>query len=516
MVESFAELKEQFLKLWTGLDKKTKIIIGASIIATIIAIFILVNWASQPEYKVLFNNLSNKDAGVIVEKLKEKQVSYKLENKGSVILVPSQKAHQLRLELAGDGLPTGGVTGFELFDQTQIGTTDFQQKVNYNRALSGELSRTIKQFENISYARVQITPAQNSIYKEQSKPAKASVFLKLNGYQDISKNQVQSIANLVASSVKGLKANKVTIVDTAGNLLSAKLDNQDESSKSNYDQLETQDKFEEEIEQDLNVMLTKVLGINNFVVKVNAKLNFDQRSINKTEYEPVVDDQGIARSKQVKEESEEGTSSQPEGVPGTTSNLPQYKVDNKKQQSRESSESVVNYEINKKIEKYVQSPGALERLSVSVIVNQELKQENKESITEAVSAAVGYNEQRGDEIKVVGMKFDNSLQKKTDQAIAAEEAEQRSFLYTLAAIVGALILVVVFLLYRNRESDETEEIEPGQEIDYVAGDGTEEYAATEEMDSEESELQKAQREIRNLTQEQPEEIAELIKSWMDE
>ncbi|GAB6137658.1 flagellar basal-body MS-ring/collar protein FliF [Halanaerobaculum tunisiense] len=515
MVDSWAEFKEQIQQLWTGLDKKTKIIIGISVVTTIIAIAILVSWASQPAYEVLFNNLSNKDAGAIVEKLKEQQVDYKLENQGSAILVPQQNVHQLRLELANDGLPAGGTTGFELFDQNQIGTTDFQQKVNYNRALSGKLSRTIKEFDNISYARVQITPAENSIYKDREQPAKASVFLELDGYQELAKNQVQSIANLVASSVNSLEPAQVTIVDTEGNLLSAQLEEKNQDGKSSYQQLEVQNKFESEIEKDLNEMLTKVLGINNFVVKVNADLNFDQRNVESKEYKPVVDDEGIVRSEQVKEESEEGSSSQPEGAPGTTSNVPQYQMDNTEQQSRESSESVVNYEINEKITKYVQAPGNLEQLSVSVMVNQDLDQQRQESISEAVSAAVGYNEERGDTIRVVGMEFDNSLEERINQSKTAETSLSQDFLLLLAAVIGALILIITFVLYRRRGSDE-EEVEPGQEVDYVADEATEEYAATEELTDEEEEAQKLQRQLRNLAYDQPEEIAELIKSWLEE
>ncbi|AGB40625.1 flagellar basal-body M-ring protein/flagellar hook-basal body protein FliF [Halobacteroides halobius DSM 5150] len=514
MVESLSEIKEQLQQLWVKMDKKTKIIIGISVLATMIGIIGLVGWAGQPAYKVLFNNLASKDAGAIINKLKEKQVPYKLENQGAAILVPQQRVYQLRLELASNGLPSGGVTGFELFDQTQIGTTDFAQKVNYMRALSGELSRTIRQFNNISYAKVKITPAKNSIYTERVQPAKASVLLKLDGYQQLSTKQVKSIANLVAGSVKGLQPNKVTIVDTAGNLLSAKLESK-KGSATTYNQLELQSQFEGEIEKDLNIMLTKVLGMNNFVVRVNANLNFSQRSFKSTKYSPVVDDRGIVRSKQTKEESEKGISSSPEGVPGTTSNLPQYKVTDQEQQSRESSEEIINYEINKKIEKYVQSPGDLERLSVSVIVNQKLNQQRKNMITEAISAAVGYNKQRGDEIKVVGMKFDNSLEQQMNQQINAQNSQRETLLMTLAIIVGALILIVLFLIYRRGQDDE-QDITPGQEVDYVAGDEVNETAASEELDPQEQEIRKLQQEIRELAVDQPEEIAELLKGWLEE
>ncbi|MGM0370437.1 MAG: flagellar basal-body MS-ring/collar protein FliF, partial [Bacillota bacterium] len=238
MAGNFAELKNQFLQLSEGLSRKAKIIIGVSTIIAFLGLLILVNWASRPDYTVLFNNLSSKDAGNIVDILEEKQTDYQLEENGSKVLVPKNKVHKLRLDLASEGLPSGGVTGFEIFDQTQIGSTNFEQKVNYHRALSGELTRTIQQMGNVSYAKVQVTPSEDSIYKDKAKPAKASVMLRLDQYQKLETSQVRSIANLVASSVEGLDPEKVTIVDTAGNLLSSKLEQNQQDGSGFSDNLE--------------------------------------------------------------------------------------------------------------------------------------------------------------------------------------------------------------------------------------------------------------------------------------
>ena len=513
MVGNFTELKNQFLQLWQGFSKKAKIIISVSTIIAFLGLLILVNWASRPDYTVLFNNLSSKDAGNIVDILKEKQVNYKIESNGDTILVPRDTVHQLRLDLASDGLPSGGVAGFEIFDQTQIGSTDFEQKVNYYRALSGELTRTIKQMKNVDYAKVQVTPSKNSIYKDKAKPAKASVMIKLKQYEQLSASQVRSIANLVASSVEGLKPAKVTIVDTAGNLLSAKLkQEQEENGFSN--QLEMKDKFESTMEEDLNVMLTKVLGLNNFVVKVNANLNFNKRNIESEEYEPVVGDQGIVRSKQSKEQSQQGSTTQPEGVPGTTSNIPQYQVNNQQQEESESEEEIVNYEINKTVEKFEKARGSLERLSVSVMVNGDLEEERREQITQAISAAVGYNQQRGDEITVTGMSFDNSLEQEANQAQQAAAAESRQRLYLIIAGLAILLGLIIFIYRRNKSTSTSPQA--GEGLDYTVDDAETEQAATNELSEEEQAKREMQQELRQLAKEQPEEIAELIRSWMAE
>ncbi|MGM0502030.1 MAG: flagellar basal-body MS-ring/collar protein FliF [Bacillota bacterium] len=512
MVVNFNELKEQFVQLWQGFSKKAKIIIVTSTIIAFVGLLILVNWASRPDYSVLFNNLSSKDAGSIVDVLKEQQVDYKIEDNGDTILVPKNKVHQLRLDLASDGMPSGGVTGFEVFDQTQIGSTDFEQKVNYYRALSGELTRTIKQMKNVDYAKVQVTPSKDSIYKEQAKPAKASVMLQLKQRQQLSKSQVRSIANLVASSVEGLNPENVTVVDTAGNLLSAKLDSEEEGNEFN-NQLDIKTEFESTVEEDLNVMLTKVLGLNNFVVRVSANLNFDELRRTSEEYQPVVDDEGIVRSKQSKEQSQQGSTTNPEGVPGTTSNIPQYQANNEQQEESSSEEEIVNYEINKTVEEYVKEKGNLERLSVSVIVNDELEQQQREQITEAISTAVGYNQERGDDITVTGINFDDTLEQQAQEEQQAASAESRRQLYLIIAGIVVLLAAVVFI-YRRIKSTGAET--RGQSVDYTIEDTEKEEAATSELSEEEQAKKEMQQEIRKLAQEQPEEIAELIKSWLAE
>ncbi|MCK8826318.1 flagellar M-ring protein FliF [Natroniella acetigena] len=518
MVENISEIKEQIQQLLNNLDKKAKLLIIASALITIVGLLILVNWASRPEYTVLFSELTTQDAATIVDSLDERGISYQLEEQGRTILVSEEEVHRLRLDLAGEELPTGGVAGFELFDQSQLGSTDFDQQVNYIRALSGELSRTIKQINNVNFARVQITPSESSIYRAEEKPAKASVLVGVDAGQKLSSGNIKSIANLVASSVEDLSSDNVTIVDNAGNLLSAQLEEEGQF-ESNYRQFEIQDSLERRIERDLDVMLTKVLGMDNFVVRVNADLDFDEHEIESKSYEPVVDDSGIARSEQVKEERESGRSADPEGVPGTTSNLPEYEATSEHESERENIERITNYEINETIERHVRSPGAVERMSVSVIVNQEMDPQFEESISQAVAAAVGYDTDRGDQISVTGMEFDDSLEQMRQEELAAEESRRQRILLYLLIGVGILIISLLIILYKRREqpddSTTTEEVEAGQEIDYLIDEAQDEFAAAN-LSEGEKERQRLQRNIRNLVNDQPEEIADLIRSWLAE
>ncbi|TDX51935.1 flagellar basal-body MS-ring/collar protein FliF [Orenia marismortui] len=518
MVKNFSQIKKQIQNLWNNFNKKAKIVIIVSALVTFIGMLLLAHWASKPEYMVLFNNLSMEDAGGIINSLDEKQITYQLKDNGSTILVPQKNVHKLRLDLASQGLPTGGNVGFEIFDRNQIGSTDFEQKVQFNRALSGELARTIKQLDNVLAANVRITPSESSIYKEQEEPAKASVVLKLKQYTKLTTKEVKSIANLVASSVNGLDPTRVTIVDTTGNLLSAKLKEDDEKADIS-DKLALQNKFEEAIEKDLNVMLTKVLGMGNFSLAVNATLNFDQRNIESKRYEPVVDDEGIIRSKQSKTESSQGMTTTPEGVPGTTSNLPQYKINNQDRTEHDKEEEIVNYEINEEVEKYVQAPGTLEKLSVAVTVDTpdgQLDAAKQEAITNLISAAVGYDVNRGDQITVIGMAFDNSLEEEVINAEASEAAKRRTILLSLLIGIAILIAVLLIVLYRKRRNEMGSEAEVGQNVDYLIDEAEEEFAVGDNLTSEERERQKLQNQLRNIIKDQPEEIAGLIKSWLSE
>ncbi len=515
MVNNLSQIKEQLLNLWNNFDKKVKIIIITAVLFTFVGMLVLANWASQPEYTVLFNNLSIKDAGSIVNQLKEKQADYKLQENGTSVLVPKKDVYNLRLELASEGLPTGGGVGFEIFDRNQIGSTDFEQKVNYTRAISGELTRTIQALDSVEYAKVQITPSKTSIYKDKEEPAKASVIIKLKEYTELTNKQIEAIANLVAGSVNGLKADMVTIVDTNGNLLSARLKDQSDNQSNISDKFALKNNIEEEIEKDLDMLLTKVLGVNKYSLTVNAELNFDKRNVERKTYQPIVGEEGVIRSKQTMEESKEGNTNNPEGVPGTTSNLPQYKVNNQKEDKYEKEEAIINYEINEEVEHYIQDSGRIERISVAVTLdtsNGTLDAQKKEDITQLISTAVGYSNNRDDQITVIGYPFNNDLELE-NQKYLDEASRNRMLVITALIIVGLLIISIVVI--RRKGKEELSE-EAGQNIDYMIDEAQDEFAATDSLSAEEKEKQRLQQQLKNIIKDQPEEIAGLIKSWIAE
>jgi flagellar basal-body M-ring protein/flagellar hook-basal body protein fliF len=240
----------------------------------------------------------------------------------------------------------------------------------------------------IQYAKVQITAPKESLFVEEEKPAKASVLIKLEPGISLSNSQVKAISNLVAGSVQELETDGVTIVDTKGNLLTASLNQEIETNNQiTLNKLNIQKQFENNLKNHLNIMLTKVLGPDNFSLNVKAKMNFDQQEVQTKTYSPVVNDEGIIRSEEIREETYEGSNNDVEGVPGTTSNLPQYQGENgeKSGSNYEKTDTITNYEINEKIEKHVYSPGKVESISVAVIVNNSFSDDILEKIEDSIN-----------------------------------------------------------------------------------------------------------------------------------
>ncbi|MGM0471511.1 MAG: flagellar basal-body MS-ring/collar protein FliF [Bacillota bacterium] len=522
MIEKFKQLIEQLKSLWNNLDTKPKIIIISAVVVVIISLFLITKWASRPNYVTLFNDLNMKDAGEITKQLEEKQVNYKLANEGSKILVPKEEVHQARLDLASQGLPGRGAVGFELFDRSQLGSTNFEQQVNFYRALSGELSRTIMHLEKIDFAKVQISAPRESLYLDKEKKVKASVMLKLGNYSQLELDQVRAITNLVANSVEDLKPGNVSVVDNKGNLLSAKLDR--ENKKDNLDfnpeLLEVESKFEDRLESSLNTMLTKVLGPDNVVVRVNANLNFDQREVTNKTYEPVNDDEGIVRSEKSKEVSHQGTGDA-EGAPGTESNIPDYQGTEEGNSNYSKEESTVNYEINEQIENHSQAPGEVENISVSVMVDQEdLTAEQEESIRNSVASAVGYDQERGDQITITNFEFDSSVENELNAAMEANQTAQWRRWLIIGGIFLVALIVGILLIRRLQGGGSGTDVNQAEseELDVIIDDqGQTETAATkEELSPEEKKRKERKEELTELVREEPEEVARLLKSWLAE
>ena len=509
----------QFTRVFQRMTQKQRIMMGVVVVSAIALILVLVTVLNKPSYGTLFSNLNPQDASKIVDKLKERNVPYVLEDDGKTIQVPKQQIYDLRLSFAGEGLPQSSVIGYEIFDRTNLGVSDFVQKINYRRALEGELARTILQLDEVEAARVHIVVPEKALFKEDERPATASIVLKLKTGKPLKQNVIQGIAHLVASSVEGLDAPNVTIVDSRGVLLS-------ESSKPNSlsalssTQYEVQQKVESYLSSKVQSMLESAVGMGNALVQVSADLDFRQVERTMEEYDP---DKTAIRSEQITEEKTPTSDSAPAGSRNNT---------------------VTNYEVNKTVEHIVEDVGAVKRLSIAAMINgvqktvetngqktvnyTPRKQEEMDQLSEIVKRAVGFNAQRGDEVSVVNMQFGQPadegdfVYKNTPWSDWYDLAEK---IFLVIAMLAA-VLIIRSLLNRVRtrvnSMPEYEETFVTDQKQTVAGalphrKTNISLPAAEEEISEEALLREEKRKrISDYMKEKPDDAVRLLKVWLAE
>jgi len=449
MANSFSGHFSQLTTLVKRLPLRQKIGVGISIIISIIALVMLVTWANKPTFGVLFSNLEAQDASKIIDKLKQESIPYEIGDGGKAILVPKEKVYELRLQMAGQGLPQTSVVGYEIFDKPSFGMTDFTQKVNYKRALEGELEKTILQLDEVDGANVHIVIPDNALFASEQKKTTASVFLKLKDGAQLNPEAVSGVQRLVAASVEGLDPNDVTIVDSRGNLLSRKNDGIDALTAEQY---EIQNKVESCVASKAQTMLDAVLGPGNSIVRVNAQLDFNQVEKTTEQYDP----NSVVQNEQTMQERA--------AVPGDTSTANSMRTN-----------SVTNYDVGKTVERIVGTTGGIKKMSVAVLVNGKYTSIEKggestvqytprtdqeiSQLTNIVKTAIGFDNSRGDEVSVVNIPFENgdqSFMLKSKPGFKIQDYTDK--LVILGAMIGAV--VVFFSIFSRMKSKEAGVFEP--------------------------------------------------------
>jgi len=511
-----SEWKKQVLGLWHNLGKKQRyLLVGLSVCAFILILAGSYFLAGRNEYVPLYTNLEAKDAGEVAAKLKEMKVPYKIDNSGTAILVPEPDVYRVRLDLASIGLPRGN-KGFEIFEQNGFGKTEFQNKVNFLQALQGELARTIEQMAEVERARVHIVLAQDSLYKQNEKPATASIMLKLRPDAELTPAQVRGIVNLVAHSIQGLKPENITVVDNYARVLNDLLKPQQGLTEpATVTQLELTRKVQNELQGRVQSLLEQVLGPGKAAARVHVELNFDQRVVDRQIFEPVVDDQGIVRSVQeIKENYQGEVPATAEGIPGTTSNIPGYVTEDKKQATYEKKEVTRNYEINEIKEKVVVAPGTIKRMSVAVLVDESFSPAQRDSISKAVASAIGLNPARGDTISVERIAFFSERAEQPPSS-QAEQLVLPDWLKYAAAGLGvlALALLVRFIIRRREQEQDLEVITMAPPVTPPEEETAEPKPASE-LTPEQKEQQRIREALEELAKSKPEEFAQIIKIWL--
>jgi flagellar M-ring protein FliF len=449
------ETKRTFVDTIREWPLSRKISLAAVALLSLAIFGIIILQSRVADYRLLYANLSATDASSVITWLKEQKISYRLEDGGKAIHIPADKVYECRLDLAGAGLPQGGGVGFEIFDKQSFGITDFAQKINYQRALQGELSRTISSLAPVQGARVHLALPEKRLFKDQQKEATASVILKLSPGQELKENQIQGILHLVAGSIEGLEAENVAVIDSTGRVLS-KTPREGLNGPMTPGMLDYQQTVERRLENRAQSLLDRALGAGNSLVRVTAELDFAQVERMEEIYDP---NGNVTRSEQI---SEEKSGAQVVGgVPGVQSNLQNDNGFVGSVPSSRTSETA-NYEVSKVVNRVVAPVGTVKNLSVAVLVADRhvpgadgqktpyLPRSDKEvkSIGNMITSALGLDEGRGDQIKVVSMPFEGDLYNEPMMEPAAVHSvyEYLPFVkYGLLCIGGVLLY---FLLIR--------------------------------------------------------------------
>ncbi|MBV7544141.1 flagellar basal-body MS-ring/collar protein FliF [Acidovorax sp. sic0104] len=463
-----------WLQRLSTLDRAKRMRLGVGVALLVAAAIAAIVLGRQPDYRVLFANLSDKDGGAIVAQLSQMNVPYKYADGGGAILIPSDRVHDVRLRLATQGLPKGSVTGFELMESSKFGMTQFQERLNFQRGLEGELTRSIQALSSVQGARVHLAlPNQNGFFREQQKPS-ASVLVSLHPGRILDRAQLAGIVHLVASSVPELSPSAVSVLDDTGKLLSQSPDaGNGIGSEVNAQQLLHVQQLEQQYTRRILDILEPVVGRNNVKAQVTAEVDFTQTESTSEQFRPnQTPDSSAIRSQQVLE-SKGSANKTATGVPGAVSNQPPAPTTapinganpaptagNTQQGTEEQTskrESTTNYEVDKTVRVTRGSTGSVKRLSAAVVVNYQtgedkgkpitkaLTPEQLEQMTALVRETIGFNKDRGDSVNLMNTPFQVDATPLSDIPLW-KQPEVIDLAKTFAWPVGAVLFAALVLL----------------------------------------------------------------------
>ncbi|RJQ82969.1 MAG: flagellar M-ring protein FliF [Desulfobacteraceae bacterium] len=433
MPNSIAEILKQIKAIFQTMSAGKMMVLFLVVASTVSGMIGLISWSGRPDFAPLFSQMTPESAGEVAALLKHKKIEFQISHDGQTIQIPRERLYEVRLELASQGLPRGG-TGFEVFDNAKLGMTEFVQNINYQRALQGELSRTINSLSEVESSRVHIVMSERSLFIEDAEPASASVILKMRPGRWLNADQIQGIVHLVSSSVPRLTPAGVTVVDQNGKML-AGLDDENSEAKLSAGHLEFQQKKERLLEKQILTMLEKVLGQGRAIVRVACDLDFMQQEKTEEMYLP---ENQVVRSEQLLSETSTQADPGAVGIPGLAANITQPAAGAQGNATKgfQKEDKTLNYEIGKTTSRKIMPVGKLQRLSVAVIVDgsyktlttgkgatarQELQYtarsaEEMSALENIVKSAVNFDPVRGDKVEVVNIAFSaNDLAKETGE-----------------------------------------------------------------------------------------------------
>jgi flagellar M-ring protein FliF len=508
-----------------------------SVVAIVIGVWVFVSWLTKPALSPLFSNLASKDASAIVEELDAAGVTYELTDGGQTIMVPQDQLYSLRLKMSAAGLPAQEDTGYSLLDQQGVTASEFMQQVGYQRALEGELAKTIESIDGVNTATVHLVIPKKDVFADDASKPSAAIMVAASPGTPLASDVVQSVIHLTASSVEGLDPKEVTVADSNGVVLAAP--GQGGAGGASGRDQETAS-YEDRLSGSLEQLLTQVVGPNHAVVQVTADLDFDQTETKSQTYSSDPNTAPLSESKADEKYTGTGSGSNAGGILGQTNGTSGTTGANGNG-NYQSTKEIKDNAVNSVIETRQSAPGKVRKLGVAVLVDSATAAKvDMTAVRQLAASAVGLDTNRGDTIAVSSMPFDQSAaaQAKEDLAVAQEAAKQEelfSLIKTGAyALGGLLALVFLMLMLRRRrkrnkaagerdlqtleaikaqlERTDRQAIESGSEAtsELAAAPVKPELPAAQNVDPRDRKLQ----EIESLVDEQPDEVARLLRGWL--
>ena len=515
---------------WTDKSLAQRILLGGLLASLLVTFFGMIFWMNKVDYKVLYSQLYQEDASSVVEFLKKEKIPYEISDSGTSILVPADQVYEARIKLAGEGALHGQGIGFELFDENKIGQTNFVQGINYQRALQGELSRTITELAEVESARVHLVLPSKSLFVEEQAPPSAAVMLKLKNGRSLGAQQVQAIVNLISTSVEGMTPEHITLADSRGKVLYEPKSDTDMAGMS-ATQLEYQAGMQRSLEQRIEQLLVPIVGPGRVIARVNADLDFNRTTIRKEIFDPK---SAVVRSEVKSEEENKGSANVDGGTPD-----PNYQGENDRMASGTAQESTrtsstTNFDINKEEQQIISQAGNIKRLSVAVLVDgkytqqqdgtyafEALPAEQLAQIRQLAQRAVGFDDGRGDAIEVSSISFGEPAGE--EQAPLLDVASRyfqllgKPLLNTLVILLFLLFVArpVVLALIRPKVAkptvQTTEELGAAQELMALTeGFNEEDLAAVDAV----KRIENAKHLAQQLVEQNMDQAVMIMRQWM--
>jgi flagellar M-ring protein FliF len=504
------------LDRWNQLPRARQIALGAIVAGTIVVLYLVLKGSSSPNMVVAFDNLQPEDSAAMAAELTKDGIPYELGSTGSSISVAANRLGEARIKLASVGLLKNGAgIGFEIFDKTNFGATDKVQDINYMRALQGELSRTINTIDGVKGSRVAIVLPKEALFKDDQQKTTASVLLQLKSGTQLDQSQVRGITNLVANSVPGLAQGGVTIVDQSGHVLfdGTTFDSPFASGQSST-QMDLQHKYELALQRDVEATLGKVVGAGKSAVTVRAQLNFDTVKEAKDTFPGAA----VPRSSSTTTESFNGSNLQTGAIPGTGSNggaaAAASGANGNSTYTR--TDTTTNNEIPKTTTTTVKAPGSLQKLSVSVVLDDSVTAAQEASLTSAVAAAVGLDQARGDILSVTRLPFDPSATADVTPAAGNGMGQYLNYLKLLLPLLAVVLAFVLVMLLLRALGKRQAAFGPGYHASVLQPDGTMALPPAPKLPALQAQNDPSEERVFNLATQNPRAVADVVQTWMRE